>query len=317
MKKVITAMILSLLLVIGLVGCNSEAYKEACNNAELYNEEVAKYEAISSGYNSAVTKIKELNTQLKEAITTAQKVIEKGESPYDEKTLEQLEVAIKNANEAMIEEPATLPVFDELVIERSLTEEELNKICEQAEEDIETIKAITVPEVPTIPNYDLVIEELLNTQTIYQKSVNELKQVTVPTQDFIIERLQLVETITNIEAVTEEHDPNGQLNKPGGYIGCIYFLDENVNQSELIIEPGKDNTVDIGTKGGGAVEIYATEEDARNRDTYLADFDGTIYTSGSHAIVGTCVVRTSGILTSEQQLTLTNQIIEKLLMMEE
>ena len=121
----------------------------------------------------------------------------------------------------------------------------------------------------------------------------------------------------NIEAVTEEHDPNGQLNKPGGYIGCIYFLDENVNRSDLIIEPGKDNTIDIGTKGGGAVEIYATEEDARNRDTYLADFDGTIYTSGSHAIVGTCVVRTSGILTSEQQLTLTNQIIEKLLMMEE
>lgn len=316
MKKVITAVILSLLLVICLAGCNSEAYKEASTIAELYNEELSKYEVMTSEYNSALIKIKEVNMQLKEAITTAQKVVEKGETPFDEKALEQLEIAIKNANEAMVDEPATLPVFDELVIERSFTEEELYRICEQVTKDIEAIKAVAVPKVPSVPEYDSVIEELLNAQTTYERSVNELKQVTAPTQKFIIERLQLVESITAVEPVTEEHDPNGQLNKPGGYIGCVYFLDENIDRSELIIEPGKDNTVDIGTKGGGAIEIYATEEEARNRDVYLTDFDGTIYTSGSHIVVGTCVVRTSGILTEKQQLTLTNQIIEKLLMME-
>ena len=52
----------------------------------------------------------------------------------------------------------------------------------------------------------------------------------------------------------------------------------------------------------------ATLDDAQARVDYLAGFDGTILYSGSYAIVGTTVVRTSHKFTDEQQLLLTHDI---------
>ena len=117
-----------------------------------------------------------------------------------------------------------------------------------------------------------------------------------------------------MDAVSEEHDPNGQLNKQGGYIGCIYFTDSQVNRSELYIEDGKDNVIDVGTDGGGAIEIFATAEEAKVRDTYLAGFDGMgAFSSGSHYVEGTCIIRTSNYLSGTQQKDLTSKITEALI----
>ena len=95
-----------------------------------------------------------------------------------------------------------------------------------------------------------------------------MKQVTAPTDEFVMERLQRIETITEIDAVSEDHDPNGMLNKQGGYIGCIYFEDSQVDRSQLYIKDGEDNVIDIGTDGGGAIEIFKTGLKSRPADTH-------------------------------------------------
>ena len=70
--------------------------------------------------------------------------------------------------------------------------------------------------------------------------------------------------------------------------------------------------IDKGTDAGGQIEVYATPEDAVKRDTYLAAFDGSAFSSGSHVVIGTCVVRTSNELKASQQNELTANIIAEL-----
>ena len=59
----------------------------------------------------------------------------------------------------------------------------------------------------------------------------------------------------------------------------------------------------------------ATVEDAEARCEYLSGFDGTVLYSGSYAIVGTMVIRTSYKLTNEQQLALTDKITSAVTML--
>lgn len=135
-----------------------------------------------------------------------------------------------------------------------------------------------------------------------------VRQITAPDGDWVCERLGNVEGITGYQQVTEELNPDGLLGKDGGYSACVYFVHSAVAQSEV---PG-DSIVAKGTDAGGAVEVYPTLADAQARVEYLAGFDGTILYSGSYAIVGTMVIRTSYKLTDEQQLFLTHQITQAL-----
>jgi hypothetical protein len=123
-----------------------------------------------------------------------------------------------------------------------------------------------------------------------------------------------VSGITDIEIVTEDHDPNGQLGKQGGYTGCLYFRYSLVDQSQLYVAEGTDvnSSIDIGTRAGGCIEIYATAKDAERRNTYLAGFDGGALSSGSHTVLGTLLIRTSSELKASQQKTLENAIISAL-----
>jgi len=115
-----------------------------------------------------------------------------------------------------------------------------------------------------------------------------------------------IEHISLIEIVTEENDPNGQLGKAGGYTGALFFI------YDLVEDNNEDSAIDAGTDGGGCIEIYATVEDAESRDSYLGNFDGTIFSSGSHTVLGTVVIRTSNDLTASQQQTLEDAIIDAL-----
>ena len=111
--------------------------------------------------------------------------------------------------------------------------------------------------------------------------------------------------IANLAPVTEENDPNGKLNKPGGYTSTVYFGTPLLGTENLTGAP----LIDEGTTAGGSVETYATVEDAKSRDAYLGGFDGSIFASGSHMVLGTMVVRTSDDLKASEQETLTNAII--------
>ncbi len=97
------------------------------------------------------------------------------------------------------------------------------------------------------------------------------------------------------------------------HTSAIYFRNTLVDLDKVYIEPGFEGLLDIGTDAGGCIEIFANENDVKNRDTYLAGFDGGILSSGGHYIIGTVLIRTSNALTGTQQLELTDAIKEALL----
>lgn len=85
-------------------------------------------------------------------------------------------------------------------------------------------------------------------------------------------------------------------------------------------EDKKENAIDvvmIGTAGGGAVEIFATREDAEKRAEYINFFAGSVMDGGACDVEGTCVIRTSKYLDEEQQKKLTKEIRKALLTVDE
>lgn len=126
-----------------------------------------------------------------------------------------------------------------------------------------------------------------------------------PSEEYVISCLRKVPGILDIEAVTEDNDPNGQLNKASGYISQIYFSYRLVNQNNLY----GNTIIEKGTSAGGSIEVYRNVDDATKRNKYLSNFDGGFLAAGSHCIVGTIVVRTSSELTASQQKLLENNIV--------
>ena len=60
----------------------------------------------------------------------------------------------------------------------------------------------------------------------------------------------------------------------------------------------------------GRIQGLERAEEAETRNNYLASFDGAgMFSSGSHMVLGTMVIRTSDDLKASQQETLTNAII--------
>ena len=161
-------------------------------------------------------------------------------------------------------------------------------------------------------DYTATIAKIDEAATNVENGIKQLKQVTEPSQDFVMARLKEVPGILNMAPVTEDNDPNGNLNKAGGYTSTVYFESQNVDQSTVY---GND-LIDKGTDAGGAIETYKTNEDVTKRDTYLGALDGGILSSGSHKVIGTVLIRTSNELTATQQNELTQAIINALTRLE-
>ena len=235
-------------------------------------------------FNAAVKEVEAKNTELTSAMNDAQKILDKKEAVYDNTTKEAFITALSDAKAAQRKIP-------DLPKKTADINAETKKLSEPLD-------------------YSSVINAISEKQTAYQNSVLQMKQITNPNEDFVIQRLKGIPNISGYQAVTEDHDPNGNLNKQGGYTSTVYFSTPLIDQSSVY---GND-IVDKGTECGGAIEVYALEEDAEKRDSYLASFDGAgMLNSGSHKVLGTIVIRTSTKLTATQQNEFTNNITNKLL----
>ena len=287
MKKKV-AMLLGLLMAASAVmGCSTEElYAEVSTEVEAYNAAVAAYNDQVAQYNEAVGSIKDENKVLTVELGNAQTAINDDGEPYDGATLVDLKNAMAGLESAKVEEPALLEEEPTVEINAEMSRDELNQIKEEIAERSAQLDEKAIPEAPSKPDYANALEELRNALQSYQ----------------------------TIEAVTEDHDPNGQLNKQGGYIGCIYFRDNQIDSDSLYLEGGEEDVIEIGTVGGGAIEIFQTPEEAEARNQYLAGFDGAGFlSSGSHQVEGTLVVRTSDDLTATQQKELTEKIVAALI----
>lgn len=242
------------------------------------------YEQAVNNFNSAVSSMELKNKELDTVISDAKTVMEKGDKPYDENTISNLTVAIADAES---------------------NRKEIPKLPDKTEEIISKTNELNAP-----IDYSSFIDTVKEKQLALENSILQQKQVIAPEENFIIQRIQGIEGISGVQAVTEAHDPNGNLNKAGGYTASVYFSSSLINQDELF---GND-IVEKGTECGGCIEVYPTIEDAEKRNTYLSAFDGAgMFNSGSHNVLGSIVIRTSIKLTATQQNELTQKISEKLL----
>ena len=309
MKKV-TLLFVCAFIVVLFTACGKD-FNEVKKEVDKYNSAVKEYNVKVSEYNESVQKVSEANKTLDDRLNSAQEIINKGEEPYKETTLTSLKDVLSKASSQRVDNPKSIETYEELSVDEKMNDDELEKIEKQAKDGVAKINKKEVPKLLSTPDYSNIIKNINKAEKKYQNSVKALKQVTAPEDKYVIQRLQTIKTIMGIQACTEEHDPNGKLHKSGGYIGCIYFLDKQVDRNELSIEPGED-IVDVGTDGGGAIEIYANTDDANKRNDYLANFDGSLLDSGSHSVIGTIVVRTSTELTATQQKKLEKKIIKVL-----
>lgn len=240
--------------------------------------------AAIAAYDRECGRIRSEQAILEQTIEDSQALIDTKEKPYVEKTIPALETAIADARALIVEIP-----------ERKGNAEKIYMLVNDTMKKISYVKAN---------------ETLTAVKTDLENSIKIMKQVTNPSEAFIIERIKDINTITGYAGVTEDNDPNGMLNKPGGYTSTVYFASSQIKEKDRMWLDG--TIIENGTDGGGSIEVYATEEDAQKRCEYLSQFDGTVTASGSHTVVGTVLVRTSDQLTASQQKELESIIINNL-----
>ena len=445
------------------------AKSSAANAVEAYNAAVREYNAAIAPFNEAASGIADANNTLQGVLDAAQAVLDKGEKAYEPDTQDELESAVKKAGKAFAEVPVQIDPLEEQALPVSFSTKELELAQHEAETALNAVGEARekIPDVPDVPDYKKELDAVRTAQKKYEDSVQKLANVTSPPDSFVMERVEKIKTVAAAEAVTADNDPNGLLGKNGGYIGCVYFLDERVDRdllpqeafakehekaaedgddagsesseeaaasagteesssddaadstgaaesSEAAASAGtaesseqaeaqagttagseaaesagteaasnetaastgteaasgetadnagteaasgetaastgteaasgesastaaaaeetaapenpsgtaavKENNIDvvmIGTAGGGAVEVFATEEEAKNRAEYIAFFAGSVMEAGPCLVEGTCVIRASRHLEAEDQQKLLREVRDALLSVEE
>lgn len=222
-------------------------------------------------FTQAQTALEAKNAELDTLIAEAQDVIDQDETALDDSCAPALETAISQAKAARTD-TLEMPKKEEEIVQAA---EEMNAV-----------------------DYTAVTDGITQSKEALETSIRQYKQVDNPSEAFVIERLTGIEHIKDISAVTEDNDPNGHLGKQGGYTAAVYYSDDRIDLDTGIYGT---TVIEQATDGGGCIEVYANVDDAKSRDTYLAGFDGGIFASGSHTVIGTVVVRTSDELTASQQ----------------
>lgn len=277
-----------------------------------YASMLVEYENAVAAYTSVADQVVQKNEELDAKINSLNDLVHSDKTPYDMATIEAAVNMIAEAKTVKVEQPE-MPVvrtaedFLEYTVFQSA---DILAEVEVIRNEKDTILAAAGQ--LNIPDYSDVFEKLENTQQSIENSILQNEQVTNPSETFVIERLTGLPGITMIEAATEDNDPNGQLHKPGGYTAAVFFIYDQVTDSYVLYSKG-DTPVERATDGGGCIEVYEAVEYAEARNTYLASYDGTVLSSGSHTVCGTIVVRTSDELTATQQKELEAMIIDALI----
>lgn len=134
------------------------------------------------------------------------------------------------------------------------------------------------------------------------------KADTVLTAKQVARAIKGVMHVSSTKAATKKNDPNDLLGTKHGYTAAVFFTSDLVDHDAVY---GKGILAE-GTDGGGCVEVYATKAMAQKRNKYLGKYDDSKVASGSHKVVGTCVVRTSSQLSTPQQKKLTKDLTKAL-----
>lgn len=248
------------------------ARKAASSAVEAYNAAAQEYNDAISPYNEAAAGIADENTKLQTALDSADAVLKKGGEAYEPDTQKKLEKAVKKARKSLTEAPVLIDPFEIRTVPAVFSTKELALLQDEAEtarEMAEDAKG-KIPAVPEVPDFSEEINEVGAAQKNYENSIRMLANITKPSDRFVKERLGRIKTVIQAEAVTPENDPNGLLGKKDGYIGCVYFLDESVDQSllpkEAFSKKEKKEKKDTADEAMSA-DTAATVSEATSADT--------------------------------------------------
>lgn len=307
MRKKLVLGILVLMACILLTACKSSDYKKAVTLQESkdYEGALTIYETLGD-YKDASERAAECQLYISTMNEFEQAKVHLEELNHN------LDLKIEDAlalvrNEAMALDEAYRTTLETVTSEtkaKKVETEELPDALEEMEEKIELYNSVDYTE--PLENLEIACLNL-------DKSMKQFELVNAPSEGYVIQCLGQVENVKDISAVTEDNDPNGNLNKAGGYTAQVFFSSDLIDQDSIY----GSTLIDKGTDCGGSIEVYATVEDAEKREEYLSGFDGGIFASGSHVVVGTCLVRTSNELTASQQKKMETDIVKVLTNIEE
>ena len=197
-KKIIPAIIILLIVIVA-------------GSCFWYFQYKKPHDEAVANFNKAVSALKESNKPLDEAVSSLKSVIDSKEEPLD---------------------PATLTTAKGKLSDAKKSEMKVPEMPKKTNDINEATKKIS-----TIPDYSNIIAALSEAQTNLENSIKQLKQVTNPSEDFVVERLKQIKSISGVEAVTEKTDINRLLNKNGGYTACVYFSSKKVKLLKSLLLP--------------------------------------------------------------------------------
>ena len=300
----IVALVISMSMV--LTGCKSSDYKKGIDYQEAgeYSSALEMYRGID-GYENYKDVAERIETC--KAMINAIEQYDIAKAGLEAKNMK-LETLI-NDSEALVVEGKTaldetlIPALETSISETKTIKQEVPDMPDTADSILSTV------EVMNAVDYEEAMRKLNDSKENLEKSIKQYELVDNPTATYVIQCLRKVEHIAYISTVTEDNDPNGQLNKPGGYTATVYYSDDRISLDSSIYGI---SVIEQGTNGGGAIEVYSTVEDAEKRRDYLAVFDGGAFASGSHTVIGTVLVRTSNELKASEQRDMEAKIIAAL-----
>lgn len=241
-----------------------------------------EYEKAKESYDSQVARIESQIEEKETEVQKAEELLKLDKEALDKTTETSLKNTIESINKIEIEIP-TMP-------------KEVKDINKKTKE----LESISITSE---------INDLKNAQKLLRDSRKKYQMLLTPTNDFVVERLKNVPDIDEVQGVTEDKDPNGNLNKPGGYTAQVYFSSPLVNDEYGLFT---GDVIEDGTDCGGSVEVYKTVSEAKKRNEYLSVFDGGILSGGSHTVYGSIIIRTSSELTASQQKALEESVLNAL-----
>lgn len=230
-------------------------------------------------YNSAARSLSAKNDELNSVISAAEDMITSGDPALDSNLTPALEAVITDAQSALV------ALID-------------------MPEDADAILAAAA-DMDSV-DYTQVSESLASAQAALEQSIAQYALVNAPDEGYVLDCILRVPGVITAAAATEETDTNNLIGKEGSYYARIVFSHKLAGNSS---EQGS-SLVSKGTDCGGSIEVFNTVEDAERRNSYLGAFDGTVFDSGSHTVIGTVLIRTSCKLKASQQQELEAAIIE-------
>ncbi len=297
-------------------------------------------------YNTERERVEAQTEALETALATGEALLETGGTPLDATTLSELQACVDEANAARVEAPAAASTLDEVEAAASALaridyaavtlalEEAATAYADSAaryalvdapEPEFVLDRLARMPEISRIVAETdvLAAEEAGNAEAAEEVadeagSAEAPEEATEPAEETGIEPSveeapaeEAADEADGAEAPEEATEPAGETGEAPEAAGepaeRVYFASALL--SEAFAHLSDEELLAAGAECGGSVEIYATADEARQRDAGLAESGAA---SGSHAAVGTLVVRVSEALPSAQRQEFLAQVIDAL-----